>query len=76
MTWWPGVRRSSVDIAALGWDYFSWETAAGVEKLQEHLGVSFPPGTLSLGQVVFKPAGAAGQPGDGEPGRPGDRARC
>ena len=62
------------DIVALGWDYYSWETAYGVQQLEEHLGVSFPPGSLSLGQVVFEPAGAAGQPGDREPGRPGIRA--
>jgi hypothetical protein len=43
------------DIAALGWDYFSWATAAGVEKLQAHLGVSVPPGWLALGSVVFEP---------------------
>ncbi len=46
----------SADIAALGWDYFSWETRAGVENLQSDLGVSSPPGSLSLGQVVFEPA--------------------
>ncbi|MGH3126001.1 MAG: peptidoglycan-binding protein, partial [Streptosporangiaceae bacterium] len=34
----------------------SWATAQGVERLEEHLGVSFPPGSLSLGQVVFEPA--------------------
>jgi hypothetical protein len=45
----------SADIAAAGWDYFSWETAAGVRQLEEHLGVSSPPGSLSLGQVVFEP---------------------
>jgi hypothetical protein len=44
------------DIVALGWDYYSWETAYGVQRLEEHLGVSFPPGSLSLGQVVFEPA--------------------
>jgi multidrug efflux pump subunit AcrA (membrane-fusion protein) len=44
------------DIAAAGWDYFSWETASGVRQLEDHLGVSFPPGSLSLGQVVFEPA--------------------
>ena len=44
------------DIVALGWDYYSWETAYGVQRLEEHLGVSIPPGTLSLGQVVFEPA--------------------
>jgi hypothetical protein len=45
----------SADISALGWDYYSWETAYGVQQLDEHLGVSGPPGTLSLGQVVFEP---------------------
>ncbi len=44
------------DIVALGWDYYSWETAYGVQLLEEHLGVSSPPGSLSLGQVVFEPA--------------------
>ena len=43
------------EIAALGWDYFSWETAYGVQKLEEHLGVPAPPGSLPLGQVVFEP---------------------
>jgi hypothetical protein len=45
----------SADISALGWDYFSWETAAGVEKLQSALGVSSPSGTLPLGSAVFEP---------------------
>jgi hypothetical protein len=45
----------SADISALGWDYYSWETAYGVQQLEEHLGVSDPPGTLSLGEVVFEP---------------------
>jgi hypothetical protein len=45
----------SADISAPGWDYFSWETAAGVEKLQSALGVSSPSGSLPLGQVVFEP---------------------
>jgi hypothetical protein len=44
-----------VDISALGWDYYSWETAYGVQRLEEHLGVFDPPGTLSWGQVVFEP---------------------
>ncbi len=44
------------EISAAGWDYFSWETAYGVQKLEDHLGVTFPPGSLSLGQVVFEPA--------------------
>jgi hypothetical protein len=43
------------DIAAAGWEYYSAETAYGVQRLEEHLGVSFPPGSLSLGQVVFEP---------------------
>jgi peptidoglycan hydrolase-like protein with peptidoglycan-binding domain len=44
------------EIAALGWDYYSWETAQAVQRFEEHLGVSSPPGSLSLGQVVFEPA--------------------
>jgi hypothetical protein len=46
---------SRADVAALGWDYYSWETAVGVQDLEEHLGVTSPPGSLSLGQVVFEP---------------------
>src|SRR6202043_1736379 len=45
----------SAEISALGWDYFSWETRAGVQKLQSALGISFPSGSLPLGQVVFEP---------------------
>jgi hypothetical protein len=43
------------DVAALGWDYYSWETAYAVQRLEQHLGVSVPPGSLSVGQVVFEP---------------------
>jgi hypothetical protein len=46
---------SGSEISAAGWDYFSWETAYGVQWLEENLGVSSPPGSLSLGQVVFEP---------------------
>ena len=46
---------SRADVAALGWDYYSWETAQGVQRMEERLGVSYPPGSLSLGQVVFEP---------------------
>jgi multidrug efflux pump subunit AcrA (membrane-fusion protein) len=46
---------SSADISALGWDYYSWETSEAVVSLEEHLGVSYPPGSLSLGSVVFEP---------------------
>jgi hypothetical protein len=42
-------------IAPAGWDYYSLETAYAVQRLEEHLGVCFPPGSLSLGQVVFEP---------------------
>jgi hypothetical protein len=45
----------SAEVSAAGWDYFSAETAAGVQKLQSALGISSPPGSLSLGQVVFEP---------------------
>jgi hypothetical protein len=43
------------DITAVGWDYYSQETAYAVQRLEERLGVIFPPGSLSLGQVVFEP---------------------
>ena len=46
---------SSSDISALGWDYFSWETAYGVQQMESALGVSSPPGSLPLGSVVFEP---------------------
>jgi hypothetical protein len=46
---------NKADISAAGWDYFSWETAAGVQQMEEHLGVSVPPASLSPGQVVFEP---------------------
>jgi hypothetical protein len=46
---------NSADISALGWDYYSWETSDAVEALEEHLGVTYPSGSLPLGSVVFKP---------------------
>jgi hypothetical protein len=46
---------SRTDVVAAGWDYYSWETASGVRRLEQHLGVAFPPGSLALGQVVFEP---------------------
>jgi hypothetical protein len=46
---------SSAEISSLGWDYFSWETQAGVQKLQSALGISSPSGSLTLGSAVFEP---------------------
>jgi multidrug efflux pump subunit AcrA (membrane-fusion protein) len=46
---------SSPDIRALGWDYFSWETAYGVQRMESAAGVSSPSGSLPLGSVVFEP---------------------
>ncbi len=46
---------SSSDVSAEGWDYFSWETAYGVQQLESALGVSSPPGSLPLGSVAFEP---------------------
>jgi multidrug efflux pump subunit AcrA (membrane-fusion protein) len=46
---------SGGEIAAAGWDYYSAETASGVQQLEGHLGVVAPAGSLSLGQVVFEP---------------------
>ena len=47
------VSRS--DIRALGWHYFSSETAYGVQQMESALGVSSPPGSLPLGSMVFEP---------------------
>jgi hypothetical protein len=44
------------DVSALGWDYFSWETAYGVERMESALGVASPAGSLALGSVAFEPA--------------------
>jgi hypothetical protein len=49
-----GYANSS-DISALGWDYYSWETQAGVAALQSAAGISSPSGSLALGSVVFEP---------------------
>jgi hypothetical protein len=47
---------NSADVAALGWDYFSWETKYALQQLQSALRISDPPGSLPLGQAVFEPA--------------------
>jgi hypothetical protein len=49
-----GYANSS-DISALGWDYFSWETAHGVQQMESALAVSSPLGSLPLGSLVFEP---------------------
>jgi hypothetical protein len=49
-----GYARSG-DFTMLGWDYYSWETAWCVQELETRAGVTSPPGTLALGQVVFEP---------------------
>ncbi len=46
---------SSSQLSSVGWDDFSSATAAGVQKLQSALGISNPPGSLSLGSFVFEP---------------------
>jgi hypothetical protein len=64
---------SSSDVSAFGWDYFSWQTAQGVQRLESALGVSSPPGSLPLGSVAFEPEairvtnvlGSLGGPGAG-----------
>jgi hypothetical protein len=53
------VAMGYVDSSEVGsaWGEFSWATKAGIEKLQEHLGVD-QTGELDLGQVVFLPTAA------------------
>jgi multidrug efflux pump subunit AcrA (membrane-fusion protein) len=61
------------DIGALGWDYFSWETAYGVQRMESALGAASPPGSLPIGSVAFEPtairvttvAGSLGGPATG-----------
>jgi hypothetical protein len=65
---------SRTEVGALGWDYFSWATAAGVAELQSALRVSPASGSLPLGAVVFEPralrirqvSGRLGGPADGQ----------
>jgi hypothetical protein len=47
------VSRSNLDPSS---NYFNWWTLYGVEKMQQHLGVS-QTGSLALGAVVFLPTG-------------------
>jgi hypothetical protein len=53
------VAMGYVNAADVGsaWDRFGWATKAGVEKLQDHLGVD-RTGRLELGDVVFLPTAA------------------
>jgi hypothetical protein len=44
---------SSADISPLGWNYFSWETAYGVQRMETALGAAGE--SLPLGSVVFAP---------------------
>jgi hypothetical protein len=48
------MRQSDVDST---WDQFTWATAAGVARLQAHLGAA-QSGSLALGEVVFLPTAA------------------
>lgn len=65
---------SRSDVAAAGWDYYSAGTASSVQRLEARLGVSSPPGTLPLGELVFEPAairvarvtGSLGGPASGQ----------
>jgi hypothetical protein len=51
---------NSADIAALGWDYFGWDTRYALQQLQYAVGMTTPSGTatgsLALGQAVFEPS--------------------
>ncbi len=63
----PDVAQLNHDLVALGyvrradvdsdWAEFSWATKAGVQELQDHLGVA-QTGRLELGDVVFLPTAA------------------
>ena len=61
---------STAGISALGWDYYSWQTAYGTEQLEQSLGVSNPPGSLPLGSVAFEPAALRVSADSGDLGSP------
>jgi hypothetical protein len=44
------------DIAALGWDYFSWDTRYALKRLKAKLGIKGAVGSLPLGSAVFEPS--------------------
>jgi len=44
------------DIAARGWDYFSWDTRYALRKLKAKLGINGAIGTLPLGSAIFEPS--------------------
>jgi hypothetical protein len=44
------------DIAARGWDYFSWDTRYALRKLKAKLGIKGATGSLPLGSAVFEPS--------------------
>jgi hypothetical protein len=54
------VRLGCASAAALGpragWDYFSSGTAYALERFQARLGITYPTGSLALGQAVFLPS--------------------
>ncbi len=53
---------SRADVVSLGWDYYSWETAYGVQLLEEPLGVAWPTLTATSDQhVVSVPLDASDQ---------------
>lgn len=45
------------DIAALGWDYFSWDTRYALKRLKAKLGIRGAVGNLPLGSAAFEPSG-------------------
>ena len=43
------------DIAARGWDYFSWDTRYALRRLKARLGIKGAVGNLPLGGAAFEP---------------------
>jgi hypothetical protein len=49
-------HANRTDIAARGWDYFSWDTRYALRKLKAKLGINGAIGTLPLGSAIFEPS--------------------
>ena len=61
------------DISALGWDYFSWETAYGIQRMESALGVASPAGVAAARLGGVRAGRDPGHQRAGQPRRPGDR---
>ncbi len=73
-TWWRSATPAARMSRRLAGTTTPGRRRTAMQKLEGHLGVSAPPGSLSLGQVVFEPEALRVAQVTGQAGRPGVRA--